>query len=203
MEPVNDIRNELRGMNSPLADMLRTMPYDLPKGYFESFADGVILMKAGKKMPFEVPQGYFDDLAEDVLFESNIPGRHAPYTVPEGYFDTLPANILTKARQSDSKPKTISIGISVWRNVRWAAAAVLLLGIGLGVYRNYLYQPAFNVQEELAAVAPDAIDEYVQQHIDEFDMESIATATESFEVKPVTNQLSNEEIEKYINEAGL
>jgi hypothetical protein len=201
MESVNDIRNELRGMNSALTDMPRTMPYEVPVGYFESFTDGVGLLKAGKEMPHEVPQGYFEQLADDILFEVNKPS--VAFTVPEGYFEALPAEILAKVKQADRKPMTIPIGIRIWKNVRWAAAAVLILGIGLGVYRSYWYEPAFNVQEELASVSQEVIDEYVQLHIDEFDMETIATGTEPFDIKPATNHLSSEEIENYINESGL
>ena len=203
MEPVNDIRNELTSMNSALAGMSREMPYDVPEGYFESFAEEVALMKIGRQMPFEIPQGYFEGIADSVLFELHQPVSKNLLSVPNGYFDNLPADILAKARQIEVKPASNSIGISIWRNMRWAAAALLVLGIGLGVYRSYWYQPAFNVQEELATVAPDAIDEYVQQHIDEFDVESIAGTDENFEIKPMTNQLSSEEIENYIHEAGL
>jgi hypothetical protein len=110
---------------------------------------------------------------------------------------------LAKAKQAHTNPKTISIGFTIWKNVRLAAAAVLLLGVGLGVYKNYLYQPKFNVQEQLAALSQDEIHEYVQQHIDEYDVETISNGSESFEIKPVANQLSDDEIEKYLNEASL
>jgi hypothetical protein len=203
MESVNDIRNELKGLNSPLADMPRTMPYEVPQGYFESLEDGITLMRAGKEMPYVIPQGYFEGLATEILFEVNKPQQQHPFSVPGGYFDALPAELLAKAKQSDKKPKTISIGVTIWKNVRWAAAAVLLLGVGLGVYKNYLYQPKFNVQDELSTLSQDEIHEYVQQHIEEYDVEAISSGSESFEVKPAANQLSNEEIEKYLKETGL
>jgi hypothetical protein len=202
MESVNDIREELRGLNSLLADMPRTMPYEIPQGYFESFEGSVGLMKAGRQMPYVVPQGYFEELTTVMLFEVNKPEQKT-FGVPVGYFEALPAELLVRAKESDTKPKTISIGVIIGKNVRWAAAAVLLLGVGIGVYKNYLYQPQFNVQQELAALSQDEIHDYVQQHIDEYDVETISSDAESFDIKPATNQLSDDEIEKYLKETSL
>lgn len=59
------------------------------------------------------------------------------------------------------------------------------------------------MNEQLAMVSQDVINDYVQLHIDEYDIESIVNDDEFFEITPAANQLSNEEIENYINESGL
>lgn len=202
MKNIDEINNELRRMDSPLADMSRTMPYEVPVGYFDSFMQGVEMLKAGKQMPYDIPKGYFESLAGNVLFEVKKSNDYA-MEVPVGYFENLPAEILAKVKQADKKPKTISIGVTVWKNVRFAAAAILLLGVGLGLYHMGFTNRGYNVENELAMISQDELHEYVQQHIDEYEMEMITSGAESFEIKPAATELTKEELQNYLNEGSL
>ncbi len=206
MQSINDIREELRGMNSPLADMSRAMPYELPNGYFEDFSQLLHMMKAGKEMPYAVPQGYFEGLSAAIMAKTEGVSvmRPNPYNVPQGYFEGLPEAMLARVKESDMpvQTKVIPLGTRIWKNIRWAAAAVLITGIGLGVYRSYMTDTSVSPQQELSALSKEDIHSYVEQRLDEFDVEAIAANTNGYDVKTITNNLSEEEIENYLNETG-
>lgn len=64
--------------------------------------------------------------------------RLQPLPVPEGYFDTLPEKILTRQKRSSLSPQ--------WG---WAAAAVLLLGLGIWQGLEQQQKPTpLSVEEE-------------------------------------------------------
>ena len=76
MSSSEDILNEMKEISPLLADMVRTNPYTLPKGYFERLP-GTVLQKIQ-----DAP----------VL----LPGLPHTYQVPDNYFETLPDSILSK-----------------------------------------------------------------------------------------------------------
>ena len=128
MKQPEDIVKELRDLGSPLADMSRAMPYEVPKGYFEGLHSHIsaaispteaLLSVQTRNMPYEVPEGYFDALPQKMLFAAldadnvaDLP-RQMPYATPAGYFDQLPAKILEAAKSADApaKPKTKTISV--------------------------------------------------------------------------------------------
>ena len=84
----NDISQELQEISPGLAHLEPVNPYRVPAGYFESFAELILLrirtehvesaademqivspLLSGlkKEMPFSVPAGYFEKLARDVV----------------------------------------------------------------------------------------------------------------------------------------
>jgi hypothetical protein len=222
MEKANDILNELRSMSSPLADMSRTMPYGVPEGYFnvlineiqdsismENVADPVVGWS--KNNPYSIPNGYFDSLAQQVLSrivqaEPSLPlSKENPFSAPAGYFEQLPQQILAAAKASETEKKTrvIQFRPNVRKTIRWAAAALLVLGIGIGSYKA-LEKPSY--EKQLASLPQSAVNEYVQQGIDDFDMEAIEsslvmnTKTDATPLK--TENLKKEEINEYLNEMG-
>lgn len=215
METRNDILDELRSWGSPLADIPRTMPFEVPKDYFESFITQAVenIQEPGrdypipvsKEMPYEVPQGYFENLPVQMLALAGEEPmlsltKVLPFEVPEGYFEQLPEQILKATRQSEkSKTKIIPLGGRIERSLRWAAAAILLLAIGIGTYRVLNPAVNFDPARELAQLPAGEIGTYVEQHIDEFDTEmlenSVASATG-------IQSLSEEEIINYLDETG-
>lgn len=220
----NDILVELRSMNSKLADMSRSMPYTVPAGYFDQLAndmaDGVTaaygaepVLTWTRQMPYPVPAGYFEQLPMTVAARTYMEEKElllpkqAPHTVPQGYFEQLPAQILKAAKgaeESNTQTTTIPLGNTTRKAIRWAAAAIVILGIGIGSYK--MLQPAeagINPQTALAAIPESTINEYVQQHIDEFDMEMIEnTVAGSNSNISNTHILSDEDIIEYLDETG-
>jgi hypothetical protein len=211
MEQANDILNELRSWNSPLADMPRTMPYLLPEGYFSALpqmltgiATGNIAepkLPVGKTMPFDVPEGYFEQLPAGTLQKAK--GRAMPHAVPEGYFEQLPGELLAKLKDETApqKGETIPLGQNIWKQVRWAAAAMLVMGIGIGSYVQ-MAPRSMSVEEQLAQLPQGTIGEYVQNNIDEFDSEMLAELAGNSNATSAIEQLNDEDIIHYLNETG-
>lgn len=220
MKTGNEIYDELKGLNSPLAEMPRLMPYYVPQGYFSTLTnhikDGVkatyvteySLPDANRQNPYTAPKGYFESFPDMMLAiakeDEQLPSipTATPYDMPAGYFDTLPQQILQAAKQADKPTKTIPLGKRIWSNVRWAAAAMLVAGLGFGSYK--MLQPApvaeMNVQEELAQLPTSTISDYVQQNIDDFETDMIASNLTSTNFS--SPQLSEEEIIQYLDETG-
>lgn len=227
MKKDNDIREELKGWNSPLADMSRAMPYYVPQGYFAGLDNHIVEgVKAaemaepmplwGKQMPYNVPQGYFNALPEQLLAAVNntdpalqLPGQQS-MQVPEGYFEQLPAQMLAAAKAADAnrdtaKPRFIEMHTYKWRSIKRLAAAVLVLGIGFMTYRTLDQPRPLSTEQQLAALPQDSISHYVIQHIDEFDAESIEiaiAANTNNNSKLDASSLSDEEIKQYLDENG-
>lgn len=208
MEKPNDILDELRSMGSPLAEMSRAMPFAVPEEYFgrleQSILSGIKPEHAGnlylpKATPYPVPDGYFEALPGKILAmvqeetKLELPGT-MPYEVPAGYFEQLPEQVLQAAKQADKKKgRTIPFGLPIGKAVRWAAAAILLLGVGIGSYKTFAPGESLTPREQLAQLPADIVSDYVRQNIDEFDMELLETSMG-------TETISDEEMDRYLNE---
>jgi len=213
MNKRNDISIELRDMNSVLADMPRTMPYHVPAGYFDQLPDNVHatiknineaenVPAWSKKMPYSVPVNYFNELTGNIIagaFTENadLP-EQLPYTVPAGYFENLPAQILAAAKaESPAKKETKVIPLQkrhIFRQMRWLAAAVLILGIGIGSY-SIINRGQSSTENMLASVPANDIQDYLQ-HTDRIDVDRVLSTD-------INNlQLDNKDIIQYLNETG-
>ncbi|HXS38126.1 MAG TPA: hypothetical protein VN721_15600 [Flavipsychrobacter sp.] len=234
MKKGNDILDELVSMNSPLADMSRAMPYVVPEHYFEKLSDEALYgiraittkdpeILFNKIVPYNTPDHYFNFLPQQVLAavindESSLDAsKSMPFNIPAGYFNILPAQVLQMAKKADSpverkKKIAASKRIYIWSQIRLAAAAVLLLGIGFGSLKYYI-QPT-NPEAALSRVSTNAIDDYVQQNIDDFDIDVIANNSDvtnlsqnagtsnDKKIQIQTQQLNDEDIVQYLNDTG-
>lgn len=180
MKQEQDILKELKELNSTLATLPKTMPYEIPVGYFDGLAQNITQLATA-----------------DVTLTKDI-----PFATPDGYFDNLPEQILQAAKAdretitTEPKPKSRSI----WLNVRWAAAAMLILSISIGSYR-ILNPGTISIQEQLDEIPEAAILAYVQDNIDEFDIDYIITNIESTNTIQTVN-IQDEAIEDYLESSG-
>ena len=214
MKKANEISEELRSMDSILADLPRTMPYAVPVNYFTDLA-GTIRTTIdhisetehvpgwSKTMPFAVPDNYFSELTDEVTtggIASGLP-KATPFSVPSGYFATLPSQMLEAAKAADvisGQTKIIPLKrTNIFRSLRWAAAAVLFLGIGLGAYQKFYNTQQPNVENMLASVPGNDIEDYVQ-HTYRIDGDRIAGNNN--EINNI--QLDNKDIIEYLDETG-
>ena len=215
MKQPNDILNELREMNSPLADMSREMPYCLPIDYFEQLGNIVLEVinieepeapVFGKEMPFSVPQGYFEELQDNITNTIALSGfaKENPLSVPAGYFENLPLAILNSVKEVPVKKKTniISFGSTlILQQIKLAAAAILVIGIGMGMYKYNLDKRVPNISKALSEIPEYAINDYVNQHVDDVDAELILGTVET-DTHASVKQLNEDEIIDYLNETG-
>jgi hypothetical protein len=178
MQEKNEIQKELESMNSKLGHISKAMPYSVPDNYFEAFAE---------RMTAFVKE-------EDILV--NLP-KNTPFETPAAYFDQLPEKVLAAAKESEkSKTRIIALNGNGWKNVRLAAAAVLLLLAGSGIFKIALQQNSFD--QRMAAVPDEAIKEYVLQNSTELNAGNTAIASNT----TLPSQLTDEEITQYLNETG-
>ena len=131
MEPRSPhIFDELKALQSSLAEMPVAMPFAVPGGSFRDFPGQVqlrILIEEGGmdmadpvpvfdtlQVPFAVPAGYFAQFAEalkEVLevasLEARLP-RANVFAVPEGYFDSLSETLMTAVQERAAFPENLS-----------------------------------------------------------------------------------------------
>ena len=92
--------------------------------------------KTGKKTGFSAPSNYFDNL-EDVIsvkiLEDNF-AKETAFKVPDTYFNNLENSILAKVSSKEKETKVISFKESVFKIIPFAAAASILLFIGLNSF---------------------------------------------------------------------
>jgi hypothetical protein len=236
MQPGKEILDELKELSSYLATLNRVVPFAVPEGYFEGnsqlLLQGVIaansehdlqLSVINKTNPYQLPQGYFETLSAKML--SAVTRQNAASLLlpkvnaqeaPEGYFDQLPVRMLAAVKQEQEEKaeveapattKVIPLGNNIWKSVRWAAAAILVAGLGFGSYQMIQPQrvtPKASVEQRLAQMPNAAINHYIQANIDDFDGDMIASVVTKNEKKaPVTkDQLTDKEIIDYLDESG-
>ncbi len=217
MNDRKDILEELRSINSPLADMSRSMPYHVPAGYFGQFAGSVhatmidLSQKEevpawSKNMPFHIPAGYFEDLTGKIVAAANnieitaVMPKEIPFKTPPGYFERLPAQLLIAAKATDIAPKTAKViplkKINVYRSIQWAAAAIFIIFIGIGSYITFFSEGTYYPEKVLASVPNTDIHDYLQ-HTYRMDVDN---AVGNDDLKNL--QLDNKEIIQYLDETG-
>jgi hypothetical protein len=210
MKRENKIDDEMKKIDSSLAGLPTNMPYGPPENYFENFAVNIqkiiidinapdTVADFGKALPYTVPAGYFEGLTDKIVATSaasvitmELPGS-MPYTTPVGYFDALPGAMLTAARTADNGgQKTIPLKHTMILPKRWAAAAIILLTIGLGSFEFFSPSSA-NSDKILASVSPNEIQDYLQPINGDLMVSG----------NPLMNlSLDNNEIIEYFNESG-
>lgn len=216
MNKENGISEELKSMDSFLAGYSRTMPYSVPAGFFANAAENIretikelnkpdVIPAWGKAMPYSVPGGYFETLASNIVgavtvahITAALP-KKSPQYIPPGYFDTLTAQILHAAKESDQvikETKIIPLRRMVRNPIRWAAAAVMLMCIGLGFYESFYNRQHSNPENILASVTNNDIQDYLQ-HTYRFDVDRIVADND------VSNlEINSKDIVQYLNETG-
>ena len=227
MKRANEVTDELESMGSILAVLSRAMPYSVPAGYFDKcfdFAHKDLInsvtpdtndptfthsgLAGDRSIPFAIPSGYFEGLASNVMAavnagagnELNDLSRKMPGSVPTGYFDALPAQVLQAAKiahPAKKKTTTIPLVRNTFRQVRWAAAAVLLICIGFGGYVSFFSGGNQNGTESMLANVPsEEIQDYLQ-HSYILDVNRIVNNNEINKI-----QVDNTDIIQYLNETG-
>ncbi len=200
-----DIQQELREMGSILAGLSRTMPYSVPASYFDHFDETVkdhCIPKWGKQLPYTTPEGYFEQLPgkgiSAAMAETPLaaPAR-MPFSTPQGYFEQLPLQMLAAAKAQEL-PATTGKRRRLPMPARWAAAAILVLGIGISAYRMFYGVPVQETPTEhiLAAVQTRELEEYLDGNY-RVDMEVMEKNDDVNKMK-----LDEKEIIKYLDETG-
>lgn len=103
-----------------------------------------IFEKAGKTSNFTAPNNYFDSVEDSFLLklaEKNLPKNYG-FNVPKNYFDEIENVVLSKVSHQKKETKLISFKEKILRIIPLAAAASILLFVGLNSF-------VFNVEKKL------------------------------------------------------
>ncbi len=138
-----EIKQELKNISGCMAGTQIPMPYAVPDEYFANFE---------KNLRSKITE---EDATTAV---HTLAGKTMPYSVPGDYFDKLPKLLLEK--NEAEKQKGIRI---TFPQLRWAAAAIVLIAISVGTYN--LYRPSADTIKPgkvmLASVNNNDIQEYL------------------------------------------
>ncbi|MCG1036315.1 hypothetical protein [Polaribacter sargassicola] len=91
--------------------------------------------KLGKKNSFSIPKNYFDtidDVIDLKITEEKLPKENS-FKVPDNYFKNLEDNILSKVTEK-KEPKVITLKTRLFKVIPFAAAASVILFIGLNSF---------------------------------------------------------------------
>ncbi len=227
MKQQNEITRELDEMGSILAAMPRVMPYTVPEGYFAGLDTAIRkqmtyetdpVMNLPTQTPFTAPEGYFDSFPSEMLrtaqaaYYDGLPAAKMPMEAPAGYFEQLPSQILAAVKQeTNTRPATGPVKVIPLKRVlsrrplRYAAAAMLVIAAGLGLYRITLPNPE-PVMKQLAQIPEEDLRSYVLYHIDEFETEDLLPAVQLTSIDKGSlnpaSRLSDENIIQYLDETG-
>lgn len=224
MKKNNEIWSELRALKSPLADLSNEMPFEVPAGYFETLSKELYEINQvaneadpnpnwSKSVPYSTPDGYFEGLTQELYLlaaaDHVSTGIPVPYEVEPGYIQALPKNLLNHAKRKDrqkNRTRIIQFIVEARKTgVRWAAAAVVVLSLGLGSYEFHQFHSADAVADRaLHQVETEELGSYVNQHLDEFDSESLETAvaTSNGNLTNTLPGMDEQEIQEYLNQNG-
>lgn len=230
MNSRNHIQRELELQNSSLPFDVHMPVFDLPQGYFENFAAGVLARIKGttaataaeemeglspllaglsKKTPYRLPADYFaQNLASGTLREEDpIPGwaaegRQNPYWVPAGYFSQFPEQVLQQV-----KPQAKVITMVSRRWMQYAAAAVLAGALVLG---GILYQqqpgsanPENNAEDWVAKTLQQVSNQELEAFILSTEVSGNEMAQQkgnTKEVRTVLKDVSSSELDAFLNQ---
>lgn len=187
-----DTREELSLLSPLVNDIDRNMPFAIPANYFNGLENKIM-------------EGVLASESEEEL-ETMSPllsglKKNNPYTVPANYFEGL-VNI-AKNNEPPKEAKVISIVTRKWFRV--AAAAVVISFITVGAFlftqkdtlspvdKSYAW-----VKKSLKQVSTDDLDQF----IDVSDSQSpvIASITPGKEAKELVNNLSDEQIQHFLDD---
>lgn len=90
----------------------------------------------GKENGFSIPENYFnnfEDVIDKKIVEANLPKENS-FNTPNSYFDNLEDIILDKVSSTKKETKVISLKERILKYIPIAAAASVVLFIGLNSY---------------------------------------------------------------------
>jgi hypothetical protein len=141
----NKIKNSEEYLNSILG---KKSGFSIPKNYFNTTEDAIEAKLVGEKFTkekgFTIPENYFNTIEnsfETKLSEEKFT-KEKGFTIPDSYFKELENDILAKVSPTKKETKVISFKERILKFIPIAAAASVILFIGLNSF-------VFNKTEEL------------------------------------------------------
>lgn len=191
-----------------LAKISRENPFTVPSAYFESLNENLNTLAKLETFRFEnenefkLPENYFNHLAGRIEDRVAIETIHdlAPnegFKVPDAYFKSLTERINSRIEEKKEPAKLKKLFPS-W--MRYSAVASILFVIGLFIYLN---SSVYIFDQQLSKVPDQDIINYLQLNSTVNDNQYIIENISEDGLQQVTADVSEEDIEQYINSTTL
>lgn len=213
------IYNELKELNSWLADISNTNVFTVPAGYFDSLSSDILFSINDQSTITElnigfsdmkVPEGYFDGLADQIMNKIRIDesdlalGEQEPaflasirklnvFTVPEGYFDSLAGAILSKLPQQPARVVEMKPRVSFFK---YAAAAAIAGIIGFSLFNT------FDNSSNIKVAQTNPIGPVVHVQVDQEVLKKANEILKSNSFDKEVEALNEEDIVRYLKNNG-
>lgn len=175
-----------------------SMPFKIEEDYFYHF-EKQLLNKLGLAFVED------EEVEEEEMLSPLLAGLKEKnvFEVPTGYFETNPKPKVIPFELKKSAEKSIK-----W--MRWLAAAMIVLTFGFGAWNmlnsstidNDISVAQASIDEKLIQIPKEAIQEYLNTNINEYDLALLASNHQlDFVDDPelILDGISNPEIEEYLN----
>jgi hypothetical protein len=189
---IMDAGEELSLLSPVINDIDRTMPFAIPANYFngleKKLMEGVLASESAE---------------ESETLSPLLSGlkKNNPYTVPDNYFEGL-VNI---AKNNEPRKEAKIISLSARRWFRVAAAAVVISFITVGAFlftRKDTISPVDKsyawVKKSIKQVSTDDLDQFIDMSDEQIPV--IASVTPGKEAKELVNNLSDEQIQHFLDD---
>ena len=148
-----------------------------------------------KSNGFKKPEDFFDSFEDSVfakISEENLP-KETGFKIADDYFDTLENKVLDKL---PTATKVVNLRSYVRKFVPMAAAASIVLFIGLNYFNNFQKQITF---DDLTVADIESWYEDNEGSLSESELAEVITFDEAEDVLLSYNDISETDIDAYIN----
>lgn len=175
--------------------------FTVPQGYFDELKSNIMSRInieeaiAAEENSFTVPEGYFDNMAAQIqsrVFIEETLSKETPFTVPAGYFENLNREVMNQAAGLEAiKRKGIVKRLISSGTFKYGIAACFALVIGAGIFFGEITTPQAEhdssyLHKALSEVPDNAIEGYLQLHLDNSDARSIIDKTGQSDLKNIS-----------------
>ena len=187
-----DAREELSLLSTLVNDIDRKIPFAIPANYFngleKKLMDGVLASESE------------EDLETLSPLLSGLK-KNNPYSVPDNYFEGL-VNI-AKNSEPRKEAKIISISVRKWFRVAAAAVVISFIAVGAFLFTRKDTVPSVDksnawVKKSLNQVSTNDLDQFIDVSDDQSPV--IASVTPGKEAKELVNNLSDEQIQHFLDD---
>lgn len=198
--------------NAPnLAAAGKGSPFMVPAGYFEDLSRGLQTRVLIESMRFEnteeffVPENYFEQLSdrindrislENIRTQSDSDG----FTVPDAYFAGLADRINSRLEEQPLQVKKGRVRNLFNSWVGYSAAACIMLITASVIYLN---STSYLLGHELSGIPDQEIINYLQVHSTAYDTPYIIENVNTEGLNQLSSDISEDELEQYINNTTL
>lgn len=148
-----------------------------------------------KKTGFSTPENFFNSFEDDLfskISEENLPSKNG-FSTPDGYFEELENQIFDKiALEEKPEAKVISLKSRILKTIPYAAAASVLLFIGLNYFSSINNSVTF---EDLSTTE---IENWLDTDISGTEIAEVISEID-FNEADFTNNINDTEIEDYLD----